>query len=639
MSPFPIINGNQKDILAAKNGPNADRTVRKAEVTIDGQLALIDHTYFPIGEKIDTYARADDAIPFTDETKPSHISSGANLSLKAITGLVIQQASGWVIVNDVHIPFQEYPAEAERGSHQLHAGGPMQGVVVHADLNSGLIDVVALESSIIGVFLDGEYRGETEKAADVSAQEVAGDAPATIGAVMGDGERLSQLLPEMALAQAIAGTYWTSYQAFVESTDAYILENFPQARGEFDVIAMANAALNRLGWNPTEYHEYADYVANRSKARLDSAIAKVLTYAEVMAQIKNGVDGKPRFDDEWVSEALNDSTISFGNVVESLDAHGFAVIVGGNADETIEKVKAHYLELADVVGGYKIESENGRHVVTLKDDQRPKPTAIEIRRRACLKVAFGSINGVFLDGKAYRLSLTDSWDLSAKKMVLTDDKHDVWSINMDGFQIEGYEFDPDVDTAYTLELMGEAINSMLARQEINLRIDAIEYDGVSYEIQVGAWERVVDQNGKFTYTTLGGRPASVDMGEPMADFDPEAYLVGLGELVIAGRQLKVIVLDPAAVPAIVESRPVLRLRFNGDVQAFMSIVDNGQSVRGEDVLAVGGWLATELNSVLISRGDTEARLKVIDDNMGSNYIVSSIEVTNASYGPVYVSAV
>lgn len=638
MSPFPILNGRQSDILAAKNGPNADRTVRQEEVSIDGNPVTVTHTYFPVGEQIDLWSNTNDLLLSVAELGDLRLPTDLECEPESISGLVIRDDSGWVSVNDVHIPFRRDP---DMGIDERFAGGPMQGVSVRANVYLGTLDIRTNDSKIIGVFLKGEFVDKTKTAETVvvATPEVSDDDPPTIGAVVGEGARLSQLLPELELAQRIVDLYWPMYKHFVETTDAYILENFPQGRGEFDVIALANATFQKQGWDPSQYHEYTDYVANRSKARLDSAIAKSLTYAEVMAQIKNGVDGKPRFDDEWVSEALNDSTISFGNVVESLDAHGFAVIVGGNADEIIEKVKTHYLELADVVGGYKIESENGRHVVMLKDDQRPKPTAIEIRRRACLKVAFGSINAVFLNGKAHRLQLVETWDRSVAPMVLTDDKHDVWPVQMSAIHVEGIESDPAVDTTYTIELMGEVINSMLVRQEIDLRIDAIEFEGVSHPIEVGAWERVADQNGKFNFTTLGGRPVAVAMGEPVEGFDPTAYVKDLGELIIAGRQLKTVVLDPIEVPAIVESRPILRLRFDGDIQAFMSIVDNGQSVRAEDVLAVGGWLATELNSVIISRGDTEARLKIIDDNMGSNYTVSSIEVTNASYGPVYVSAV
>lgn len=631
---FPILNSNRLDLEASRNSANSERTIRQHEAVIDGNTVTVDHTYFRVGEcKLRERATA-------THLPPENISD-SRIVLEAISGLVIQQENGWLIVNDVTIPFRSYSEQGDK-PQRLYAGGRAEGVMIEADAVTGHLEIAAFEKNIVGVFLSGNF---IDPDANVDRLGViAQDLGPMIGELNStaltpdDGDPIE--VPGGGSMQSILdAALWRQYKIYVETSDDWIAKNFPSARADLDVIAMTNAVFAALGFDASAIPEYTQYITERSKARLASAgLTKALTYSEIMAKIKNDASGKPRFDDEWVSEALQDSVISVGNVIEALDAQGFAFLIGGNADEIIEQVKAHYLELADVVEGYSIESENGRHLIALKGDSRPKPTANQIRRRACLKAALGTINAVLLADKAYRLSLADAWDHSKKAMVLTDDQHEVWPVVATAFHIEGYEQDPQLDSTKTIELLGEVLNSLLTRQETGMRIESIEWFDETYEIPVGAWEAVADQNGKFNFITLGGRPVQVDMGAAVEGFDPTEYLIGLGELEIVGRQLKTEVLDPTVVNGLAESHPILRLRFNGDAQAFIIILDNGQPVRAEDVLAVGGWLATELNSVLIARGDTEARLKVIDDNMSSSYTVSSYEVANATYGPVMVSA-
>jgi len=649
MSSFPIINRDLNDVTAAKNGPNADSTVRKHELQFDGKTVSVDHTYFPLGgtnlfSKVVTVGI--EGHPIDSILKEDAIGAGlASMSdafvMEAISGLVLRQENGWVIVNDVHIPFKDYLDSEERPEGASHAGGRAEGVEVHFTGGVDSLEVVAHDPNVIGVFLKGSFSPQKSESGESPIVASFTDPTPT------DEEMNTVLRGSTTLASMLIEGIWRNYTAYVEAFDAHILENHPELRSDLDVIAMVNAAFLRTQkFDPTTYPDYTAYLAERSKARLDSAIAKVMPYAELMAQIKNDAAGKPRFDDEWVSEALKDSVISFGDVVEALDAHGTTLLVGNNAPAIIEEVKSHYSEQMDFIEGITVEeTDGGVFVISLVNDTRSKPTADQNRRRACLKTALGSINALFLanqspeeGGSSYRLSLAESWDLRPKTMVFIDDKNDVWPVVLSKFPIEGYAYNPELSGVETMEMLGEVLNSMMMRQGTGMRIDSITLHEVEYKIPYSAWERVTNPDGQFLQITLGGMTTPVDFGDVVKDFDPTQYLKDLGELKIAGRMLKVGVLDPTEVDGLVESHPIVRLMFSGGVQAFVILLADGQPVRADDVISVGEWYAIELNSVMIARGDTEARLKHVDDNMSSFYIVSHHEAVNASYGPVFVSA-
>lgn len=352
-----------------------------------------------------------------------------------------------------------------------------------------------------------------------------------------------------------------------------------------------------------------------------------------------------------IEEALLDSSASLQDVIELLDQIGAARLVSSNEEDLVKGLIEHYKKWPQITVDLVTNASSSCVFITLVGDDRPKLSDEVVHLRATLRTVLSAIKAFHYRSHTYTLQMGGLWDQETiphpngtksepqgDSLLLTDHFGRNWKIWLVPKSPLQRPQDDEQDSS-AIDVLGSVINAALHHQGVKARIDSI-YNWLEEQLIPRAlWESVVDETGSLAEITVGtGDHSESPWPVAIEGFNALELFEQIGLPLIEPADIKLQLLSDIEVQSLNSRHLALRLVFDGGEAAHLLVAPDSRLPTREDLRQIGVWFASKFNDLLAYWGDrTEARLWVVEDNVGRSYEVRpALGLAGDRFGPIRV---